>query len=254
MGLNDNPDNLKNDEGFRLMSAGSNAKGLELLRAAALNGQPNALATIIWHYLLDNDIKLAIKDYEQCIVKTEDWIAKEKTRIQKVWLVSAADKNNLINHYHYQVSNSKSNAALAYLAAGKEKIAIDLWNDAAVNHGHIEARFYPVFNLCKSNPTAAIGVLKNSFSQAELQDLVNTLVEVSNEGSGWFAKWAKDGLDVLKKISQGKGAAAKGATTAAAASGAAFVAAKNINKFVKDQMEESLDEGGEAFDWLQDLF
>jgi hypothetical protein len=32
------------------------------------------------------------------------------------------------------------------------------------------------------------------------------------------------------------------------------VAAKNINKFVKDQMEESLDEGGEAFDWLQDLF
>jgi hypothetical protein len=254
MGLNDNPDNLKNDEGFRLMSAGSNAKGLELLRSAALNGQPNALATIIWHYLLDNDIKLAIKDYEQCIVKTEDWIAKETTRIQKVWLVSAADKNNLINHYHYQVSNSKSNAALAYLAAGKEKIAIDLWNDAAVNHGHIEARFYPVFNLCKSNPIAAVGVLKNSFSQAELQDLVNTLVEVSAEGSGWFAKWAKDGLDVLKKVSQGKGAAAKGATTAAAASGAAFVAAKNINKFVKDQMEESLDEGGDAFDWLQDLF
>jgi hypothetical protein len=254
MGLNDNPDRLKNDEGFRLLKSGSKAKGLELLRSAALNGQPNALATIIWHRLLDDEIKLAIKEYEQCIVKTEGWIATEKSRIDKLWLVSVGDKKNLVNHYNYQVSNSKSNAALAYLAAGKEKVAIDLWNDAAVNHGHIEARFYPVFNLCRSNPTAAIGVLKNSFSQSELQNLVNTLVKVSNEGSGWFAKWAKDGLDILKKVSQGKGTGVKGATTAAAASGAAFAVAKNINKFVKDQMEESLDEGGEAFDWLQDLF
>lgn len=254
MGLNDNPDRLKNDEGFRLLKSGSKAKGLDLLRSAALNGQPNALATIIWHRLLDNEIKLAIKDYEQCIGKTEDWIAKEKTRIDKLWLVSAGVKKDLVNHYCYQVSNSKSNAALAYLANGKEKTAIDLWNEAAVNHGHIEARFYPVFNLCKSNPTAAIGVLKNSFSQAELQDLINTLVEVSSEGSGWFAKWAKDGLEALKKVAQGKGVGIKGATKATAASGAAFIAAKNINKFVKDQMEESLDEGGEAFDWLQDLF
>jgi hypothetical protein len=254
MGLNDNPDNFKNDEGFRLMKSGSKAKGLASLRSAALNGQPNALATIIWHYLLDNEIKLAIKDYEQCIVKTEVWIAKEKSRIDKLWLVSAGDKKNTINHYNYQVSNSKSNAGLAYLAAGKEKVAIDLWNDAAENHGHIEARFYPIFSLCKSNPTSAIGVLKNSFTKAELQDLINTLVEVSAEGSGWFAKWAKDGLDVLKKVSQGKGTGVKGATTAAAASGAAFAVAKNINKFVNDQMEESLDEGGEAFDWLQDLF
>ena len=87
-----------------------------------------------------------------------------------------------------------------------------------------------------------------------IQNLINTLVKVSAEGSGWFAKWAKDGLDVLKKVSQGKGTGVKGATTAAAASGAAFAVAKNINKFVNDQMEESLDEGGEAFDWLQDLF
>lgn len=252
MGLNDNPDNFKNDEGFRLIKSGSKAKGLASLRAAALNGQPNALATIIWHYLLDDEIKLALKDYEQCIVKTDEWIANEKKRIDKLWLVSAADKNNAINHYRYQVSNSKSNAGLAYLAVGKEKVAIDLWNEAAENHGHIEARFYPIFNLCKSNPTAALGVLKSSFTKAELQDLVETLVEVSGEGTGWFAKWAKDGLAVLKKVSQGKGA--KGATSAAAASGAALLAAKNINKFVRDQMEESLDEGGEAFDWLQDLF
>jgi hypothetical protein len=254
MGINDNPDNLKNDEGFKLLKSGSRTKGLELLRSAALNGHPNALATITWHYLLDDEIKLAIKDYEQCIVKTESWIAKEKSRIDKLWLVSAGDKKYAINHYNYQVSNSKSNAGLAYLAAGKEKVAIDLWNEAAENHGHIEARFYPVFNLCRSNPTAAIGVLKNSFTKAELQDLIKTCAEVSGKGKGWFAKWAKDGLDILKKVSQSKGTGVNGATTAAAASSAAYMAAKNINKFVKDQMEESLDEGGEAFDWLQDLF
>jgi hypothetical protein len=254
MGLYDNPESLKNNEGFKLLKSGSKSKGLDLLREAALNGQPNSLATIIWHYMLDDNIKKAIKDYELCIVKTEPWNAKEKSRIDKLWLVSSADKRNLMEHYFYQVSNSKSNAALAYLASGKEQIATDLWNEAAENHGHIEARFYPVFNLCKSNPTAAIGVLKNSFTKAELQDLVNTLVEVSGEGKGWFAKWAKDGLDILKKVSQGKGAGVKGATTAAAASSAGYMAAKNINKFVKDQMEESLDEGGEAFDWLQDLF
>ena len=84
--------------------------------------------------------------------------------------------------------------------------------------------------------------------------MIETLVDVSGEGKGWFAKWAKDGLDILKKVSQGKGSGVQGATKAAAASSTAFIAAKNINKIVKDQMEESLDEGGEAFDWLQDLF
>jgi len=171
-----------------------------------------------------------------------------------LWLVSASEKRNVIYQYEYQVSSSKSNAGLAYLAAGKEKVAIDLWNEAAQNHGHIEARFYPVFNLCKSNPTAAIGVLKNSFTKDELKHLIETCIEVSGEGKGWFAKWAKDGLDVLKKVSQGKGAGLKSATTGAAASSAAYLAAKNMNKFIKDQMEESIDDGGEATDWLQDFF
>lgn len=254
MKLLDNPDVHKNDKGHKLYKAGSKTEGLKLIKEAAKNGQPNALASLVWFQIIDDDIKSAIADYELCIKQVNSWIANEKSRIDKLWLVSAADKNNVIAHYQYQISNCKSNAALAYLANRKEKIAIDLWNEAAEDHGHIEARFYPIFHLCKSNPNAAIGVLKNSFSQAELQDLVSTLVEVSTEGSGWFAKWAEDGLKALKKVSQGRGSGIKGATTATAASGAAFVAAKNINKFVKDQMEESLDEGGEAFDWLQDLF
>lgn len=254
MGLNDNPDNLKNDEGFRLLKSGSKAKGLELLRLAALNGHPNALATVTWHHMLDDEIKKAIEDHELCIAKTDSWIANEKSRIDKLWLVSTNDKKSVINHYKYQVANSKSNAALAYLASGKEDIAMSLWSEAAESHGHIEARFYPLFNLCKSNPNVAIGVLKSSFRKEELKDLINTLVRVSTESSGWFSKWAAQGLEVLRTVSQGKGGLMKDATTATAASGVAFIAAKNLSKIVRDQIDESLDADSDSMDWLQDLF
>jgi hypothetical protein len=79
MGLYDNPESLKNNEGFKLLKSGSKSKGLELLREAALNGQPNSLATIIWHYMLEGDIKKAIKRRHRqqlinCIFYQESYI------------------------------------------------------------------------------------------------------------------------------------------------------------------------------------
>lgn len=254
MKLLDNPDIHKNDQGHKLYRAGSKTEGLKLIKEAALNGQPNAIASLVWFQIIDDDIKNAITDYELCIKQADSWIASEKLRVDKLWLVSAADKNSVIAQYKYQISNCKSNAALAYLASRKEKIAIDLWNQAAEDHGHIEARFYPIFHLCKSNPDASIGILKNSFTKHELQDLIGTMIKVSTQGNGWFSKWAQQGLAVLKKASQGQGGKAGGAKAAVAASGAAFVAAKNLNKFVKDQMEESFSEGEDVSDWFSDLF
>jgi len=254
MKLFNNPDVLKNEEGFKLLESGSKTEGLKLLNAAAQNGQPNALATIIWQHLLQDKTDLAIEDYETCIVKTDNWIENEKSRVDKLWLVSAVDKHNVIEHYRYQVANCKSNVGLAFLAKGKDKKAIELWSDAAESYGHVEARFYPIFNLCRSNPTAAFGVIKNSFSKDELQGLIEDLVEVTKEGKGWFAKWANDGLEILKQVSKSKGGGKSSVTNAAAAGSAAFLAAKNINKFVKDQLDESIDEGGDAMDWLQDFF
>jgi len=254
MGLLSNPDVSKNDEGYKLLNSGNKVEGLKLIREAALNGQPNALSTLIWHLVIDDQIKSAIKDYEIAISKTVQWIASEKSRIDKLWFASARDKSMLIDHYQYQVANSKSNIALAYLALGKEDIATNLWNEAAESHGHIEARFYPIFHLCKSNPNASIGVLKNSFTKQELQSLIEDLVQASTLGNGWFSRWAKSGIEVLKKASQGKTSMLQDSKKVAAAGGAAAIVAKNLNKFAKDQIEESLDEGGEPFDWLQDLF
>ena len=114
MKLLDNPENHKNDQGFKLLKSGSKDEGLRLLREAAIGGQPNSLATILWHYVLEGEIKTAIKDYELCLPKAITWIAAEKARIDKLWLVSSGDKSTVMNHYNYQVANSKSNVALAY--------------------------------------------------------------------------------------------------------------------------------------------
>lgn len=254
MKLLDNPDNHRNDRGNVLIKQGAKEEGVKLIRESAENGQPNSLASLIWYEVIDDDIALAIKDFEFCLPKTTNWIAKEKIRIDKLWLTSQGDKNALIESYKYQVSNSKSNAALAYLAKKQEKKAMELWNEAAVNHGHIEARFYPIFHLCKSNPSASIGFLTNSFSKKELQSLISDLVEVSNKGTGWFAKWAEEGLVVLKNAVQSNPKNWKGTGAVAAAGGATYLSSKQLNNFVKNQMEETFEDGESFSDWLGDLF
>ena len=250
MKLLDNPDIQKNEDGHLLLDTPYRADGMRLIRQAAENGQPNALSSVIWFSVIEDEIDRAIQDFETLLPLVEPWIAKERARIEKIWLVSVADKKAVIDHYHYQISNSKSNVALAFLAKGNESKAMELWNEASLNHGHIESRFYPIFHLFKSNPGSAIGVLRNSFSKEELQSLVHTLTKVSNQGSGWFAKWAKEGLDILRETVKNL----RGPLGASAASVATFMAANAVNKHLRDEMQESMGEGENIADWLGDLF
>jgi len=97
----------------------------------------------------------------------------------------------------------------------------------------------------------AIGILKSAFNKQELQRLVNDMVEVSTQGTGWFANWAKNGLTVLKETVQKSGTASG---VAAASGTAAFLASKNVRNFINDQMEENSDGGESISDWFQDLF
>ncbi len=250
MKLFDNPDVQNNNNGHLLLDTPQRADGMRLIRLAAENGQPNALASVIWFDVIEDQIDKAIKDFETYLPLSESWIAKERARVDKIWLVPVAEKNAVIDYYHYQVSNCKSNVALAFLAKGNESKAMELWNEAAINHGHIESRFYPIFHLFKSNPGSAIGVLRSSFSKEELQSLVSDLTEVANQGSGWFAKWAKEGLDILKETIKNL----RGPLGASAASVATFMAAKAVNKHLKDEMQESMGDGESISDWLGDLF
>lgn len=252
MGLYDHPDVLKNNRGFQLMDSGNHKQGLALIKEAAENGQSNALATLLWHNILDDEIDEAIRNYEHCIVKTDSWISRESERVAKVWLASQAEKKAVIEHYKYQVSNSKSNAALAYLAKGQTERAMNLWNEAAISHGHTEARFYPIFHLCRENPNNAMGILLSSFSKQELQQLVQDTIEVSS-GKGWIASWAKEGLQILKVAVQSKSGGA-GAAAAATTAGGAFLASKQFRNFVQDQVDEVTGNGENLSDWLGDLF
>jgi hypothetical protein len=250
MKLFDNPDIQKNNDGHLLLDTPHRADGMRLIRQAAENGQPNALSSIIWFDVIEDQIDKAIKDFETYLPLTQSWIAKEKARIDKIWLVTAAEKNSVIWQYEYQISNSKSNVALAYLAKGDESKAMELWNEAALKHSHIESRFYPMFHLFKSNPGSAIGVLRNSFSKEELQSLIHDLTEVSNQGSGWFAKWAKEGLEILRETIKNL----RGPLGASAASVATFMAAKAVNKHLRDEMQESMGDSENIADWFGDLF
>ena len=250
MKLLDNPDIQKNDDGHLLLDTPYRADGMRLIRQAAENGQPNALSSIIWFDVIEDQIDKAVKDFETYLPLVEPWIARERARIDKIWLVSMAEKKAVIDHYYYQISNSKSNVALAFLAKGNESRAMELWNEAALKHGHIESRFSPIFHLFKSNPGSAIGVLRNSFSKEELQSLVYDLAEVSNQGSGWFAKWAKEGLDILRETIKNL----KGPLGASTASVATFMVAKAVNKHLRDEMQESMEDGESIADWLGDLF
>jgi hypothetical protein len=79
--LLDNKDLQLNDQGFLLLESGAKDEGIQLIQKAAENGQPNALATLIWINVMDDDIKLAIDNFEKCFPKTDEWVAREAERI-----------------------------------------------------------------------------------------------------------------------------------------------------------------------------
>jgi tetratricopeptide (TPR) repeat protein len=252
MGLFDNTDTELHRKGIQLRDSGSIDEGMKMIRQAAENGAPNALGTLIWYQIKSDQLDQAIKDFESCLPKVHEWNKKEIDRVSKSWLASKNDRQTFANFCYYELSNAKSNAAVAYLGKGNEAKAMELWNEAATDHGHVEARFYPIFHMCQANPTMAIGILKSAFNKQELQRLVNDMVEVSTQGTGWFANWAKNGLDVLKQTVQKGGSAAAG--KAAASGAAAFIASKNVRNFINNQMEENSDGAESIGDWLQDLF
>jgi hypothetical protein len=197
--LLDNEDLRINDQGFLLLECGSKEQGIELIQKAAENGQPNALATLIWTNVIDDDIKLAINNFEKCFPKTDEWLAKEEQRIKDKLLALGLEVSRWLNIYSFQIYNSKSNAALAYLADGQDLVAMKYWEQVVRVHNHAEAKFFSVFFTKKDDLDSLIPLLKNRFTKEELDSLILEFTEVASSGKGWFAKLAKEALIVLEK-------------------------------------------------------
>lgn len=177
-----------NNAAFRLLKSGHVEQAMRGLTRAAATGQPNALATLIWQLCLQGQFTAAVDAYQQYSGGVEAYLAEfEDTE----WL----------QDMKRQVPNFTSNAAVAYLALGERQRALDLWAQAGVA-GHAEARAYPaVLAWCEGDPEQARRILAGLTSM-ELADFQSDLEEVSDEGAGWFADFARDGLKALNADSR----------------------------------------------------
>lgn len=258
MGIYDNPDVADNNNGSVFYHAGMKEKGLILLRKAASKGQPNAIASLIWYDLLADKYDSAIKTYEELSKLVPAWINTESERINRGWFVNKEEVSFVIWGYNYQLSNIRSNAAVAYMATGKKEVALKLWATAASDHGHLEARFYPILIAMKDDLESMRTALISNFSKEQLLQLVSDMNEVSAASKGWFGTWAKQGIGSLKAAANQTrhGETNLGQVAAGTAVGLTGfeIAARNAAKnYFQDQAAESVDGEG-AFDWLGDLF
>ena len=57
--------------------------GLQYIQKAAEIGQPNALASLIWINIVDDDIEIAVSNFERYGLKPNEWIKNEETRLSK---------------------------------------------------------------------------------------------------------------------------------------------------------------------------
>jgi hypothetical protein len=244
----DQPDIAIYNRGYQMYRSGSKAKGLPLITQAAHAGQPHAISTLIWVNVVDDQIKEALDNYEKCTKPAHAWIEAESRRLATVRGLRADDRSQIIDSYKYQISNFKSNAALAFLADKQEATALKMWAEAAKDHGHIESRFYPIFHQKKNDPTAVMTHLSQNFHPEELKALITELSDVSKESTGWFRDWSIQSLGVLRKVDLK-------AMAGTAAFAGAWMASRAYNNYIEEQNEENMEEAVDSFfNWMGDFF
>ena len=244
----DQPDITRYNQGFTLLLNGSKAAGMPMITTSALAGQPHAISTLIWQNVLDDQIDEAVDNYAKCFTPAHTWIEIESRRLAGIRQLPAEGRHLVIDEYRYQISNFKSNAALAYLASNQEATALTMWSDAARDHGHIESRFYPIFHQKKNDPAAVMKHLSENFHPEELKSLISDLAEAAQESTGWFKNWSSESLDVLRKVNQQAMAGTVAIT-------GAWMASRAVRHYIQDQNEEAIEQAADSFfSWLGDFF
>jgi hypothetical protein len=244
----DQPDITRYDRGYTLLMNGSKADGMPMITASAFAGQPHAISTLIWQNVVDGQIDEAINNYAKCFTPAHTWIETESRRLAGIRQLPAEGRHQIIEQYQYQISNFKSNAALAYLAANQEATALKMWAAAAKDHGHIESRFYPIFHQKKNDPAAVMKHLSENFHPEELKSLITSLAEETKGSIGWFKNFSNDSLEVLRKVNQQAMAGTVAIT-------GAWMASRAVRHYFEEENEETLDQAADSFfNWLGDFF
>jgi hypothetical protein len=157
--------------------------GMEYLHKAAEKGQPNAIATLIWISIIDDDIKLAISNFEKYVPKSDEWINNERTRLSKIESVDEDEIDSYIESFINQTSNFAGNAALAYYADNQKSKAKELCEKSIKISKNLENMVYKTILINENGLNSDLEELTNMLRKDDLYDLVSDWAENLEESS-----------------------------------------------------------------------
>ena len=174
-----------NNAAWRLDKDGLFEEAMSGFDRAASMGQPNALSTLLWKFMLMGQAERAITAFEAYFPRVAAWMDMQDFFEQE--------------QFYPQLANNKSNAGLAYAAMGQTHMALTLWQEAA-DEDHAEAKVYPAVMAARDGHTRQATKLLKRVPDYERAKVRRDMEQVLEEGSGWFQSWGRDALILLDSI------------------------------------------------------
>jgi len=177
-------------QAIRETSEGKTDQAMASFMQSAMAGNPNALGSYTWHYLLAGDCQTAITGYEKakstCIEPYRKGVLK----------VSAFHEAVLLS----EIANCDSNYALSQLGIGaKLGEAIALW-EPNLETGHTETRFFLAMAQHKVGEFEGRDATLRGMSDEQWRAMKDEMKDMSRNANGFFKSWCSEGADFLKQF------------------------------------------------------
>jgi tetratricopeptide (TPR) repeat protein len=171
-------------------SEGKTDQAIASYLQAAMLGNPNALGSFTWHYLLAGDCQAAIDGYDQakskCIEPYRNGVLK-----------SSAFHQGILTS---EIANCDSNYALSRLGAGaKLGEAIAIW-EPNLDSGHTETRFFLAMAQHKVGEFEGRDATLRGMSDQQWSDMKDEMKDMSRNAKGFFQSWCVEGAEFLKQF------------------------------------------------------
>ena len=177
-------------QAIRETSEGKTDQAMESFMQSAMAGNPNALGSYTWKYLLAGDCQSAIEGYKKAKSKCIEPYRKG------VLKVSAFHEASLLS----EMANCDSNYALSQLGIGaKLGEAIALW-EPNLETGHTETRFFLAMAQHKVGEFDGRDATLRGMSDQQWSDMKDEMKDMSRNANGFFKSWCSEGADFLKQF------------------------------------------------------
>ena len=177
-------------QAIRETSEGKTDQAMESFMQSAMAGNPNALGSYTWKYLLAGDCQSAIDGYKEAKSKCIEPYRKG------VLKVSAFHEASLLS----EMANCDSNYALSQLGIGaKLGEAIALW-EPNLETGHTETRFFLAMAQHKVGEFDGRDATLRGMSDQQWSDMKDEMKDMSRNANGFFKSWCSEGADFLKQF------------------------------------------------------